>query len=275
MIIRHRNIININLGIIVQIAVAAGQKVMQIYDQDHVDVELKNDLSPLTIADKHSHQTIVSQLQKYYKDIPILSEEGAAIPYHERKSWDMFWLIDPLDGTKEFIKRNGEFTINIALIKDQKPVLGVIYAPVLDTLYAAKQGLGSFKIESSAQCRLDDEKAITEQGTVLPVFNNNDVVRVVASRSHMSPETAAFIGKLKDSHQQVEMISSGSSLKMCLVAEGTCDYYPRFAPTMEWDTAAGHAIVEQAGGDVCMANTKEPLIYNKECLRNPWFIVSR
>ncbi|MFV5318659.1 3'(2'),5'-bisphosphate nucleotidase CysQ [Priestia megaterium] len=267
----YKDISHINLGTIAQIALSAGNEILTIYNQNNFNVELKSDRSPLTLADKQSHCKIITQLKKHYKNIPILSEEGANIPYSERKGWDMFWLIDPLDGTKEFIKRNGEFTVNIALIKNQVPVLGVIYAPVLDTLYAAKVGVGSFKIEKFRQLQLNNDKDIMEHGVILPQVNNEDIIRVVASRSHMSSETENFIEVLKEKHPRVEMKSSGSSLKLCLVAEGVCDYYPRFAPTMEWDTAAGHAVVEQAGGKIYTVDTREQLTYNKECLLNPWF----
>ncbi|MGN2275061.1 3'(2'),5'-bisphosphate nucleotidase CysQ [Priestia megaterium] len=269
----YKDVNDINLGIIAQTALSAGHEILTIYNQKDFNVELKSDHSPLTLADKQSHYKIITQLQKYYKNIPVLSEEGTDIPYSNRKNWDMFWLIDPLDGTKEFIKRNGEFTVNIALIKNQVPVLGVIYAPVLDRLYAAKVGVGSFKIENSTKCQLNEDKDIMKYGTALPEIKNKNVINVVASRSHMSSETENFIETLKEKHPRVEIKSSGSSLKLCLVAEGGCDYYPRFGPTMEWDTAAGHAIVEQAGGEVYTVDTKEQLIYNKESLLNPWFIV--
>jgi 3'(2'), 5'-bisphosphate nucleotidase len=209
--------------------------------------------------------------------VPILSEEGRGIPFDERKEWEYFWLVDPLDGTKEFVKRNGEFTVNIALIRKQKPVLGIIYIPVKDIFYFAAVNLGTYKLENSES--LADDLSINElldKSQRLPLTNNNkSSFTVIGSRSHASTESSEFVKLLNEKYGEVEFISSGSSLKLCLVAEGRADVYPRFGPTMEWDTAAGQAIVEQANGKVIDIKTREPLRYNKEDLLNPFFIVSR
>ena len=264
----------INLNQLIKASIDAGEAIMKVYETDF-DVEHKSDASPLTLADTNSHNVIVSALKKHYHHIPILSEEGQDIPYEERKDWEMFWLVDPLDGTKEFVKRNGEFTVNIALIHNQKPVIGVIYAPVLDTLYIGQVGLGAYKIEN-CKAVWNNQMPITQIGEQLP-NQTTDIFTVVASRSHMSEETATFIREAEAKHGEVVNLSAGSSIKLCLVAEGKADAYPRFAPTMEWDTAAGQAIVEAVGGTVTIAEGEEketkPLLYNKENLRNPWFLV--
>jgi len=241
-----------------EIAVRAGREIMEIYDGDF-GVEYKDDDSPLTQADLRSNAVICEELTKLYPEIPILSEESAEIPYEERSEWEYYWCIDPLDGTKEFIKRNGEFTVNIALIHWDTPVLGVVYAPAIEDLYSAEMGVGAFK-----------------NGERLPLIDEHDkkrVMRVVASKSHLTPETQEFIDTLSQESDSVECISKGSSLKLCLVAEGSADIYPRLAPTMEWDTAAAHAVVLGAGKRVLRYDTREPLVYNKRELLNPWFVV--
>ncbi|GGC84754.1 3'(2'),5'-bisphosphate nucleotidase CysQ [Thalassobacillus devorans] len=253
---------------IIQAAFEAGKEIMKIYKTDF-EIEFKEDESPLTMADQRSHEIIKEALQKNYPDIPILSEEGKHLPYNERKRWNEFWLVDPIDGTKEFIKKNGEFTVNIALIRNGKPVMGVVYAPALDTLYAAQEGKGAFKITNAWNA--EAKKAIK-----LPLQESEaNLAKVVASRSHMSEETKAYINELKKEYGKVETISAGSSLKLCLIAEGKADYYPRYAPTMEWDTGAGQAIVELSGGTVNIAEEQKPLVYNKEVLKNPWFLARR
>jgi 3'(2'), 5'-bisphosphate nucleotidase len=204
--------------------------------------------------------------------IPVLSEEGKHLPYTERKQWEKLWLVDPLDGTKEFIKKNGEFTVNIALIENGVPVAGIIYVPVTEILYVGINNLGAFKLKDTSDFRgtLDDLK---KKAINLPENKKASAFRVVASRSHLSKETEAFIEKMKRKHSNITTVSIGSSLKLCLIAEGAADIYPRFAPTMEWDTAAGHAIVKAAGGKVVLADgEKTEVIYNKENLLNPWFI---
>jgi len=271
----------INIMDIVKTAIKAGENILEVYHSDQFEIEEKSDESPLTLADRKSHDTIVKELNSLYPQIPILSEEGKHLPYEERKSWEYLWLVDPLDGTKEFIKRNGEFTVNIALVYKGSPILGVIYAPVLDIVYFAKEGLGSFKLENSKSIikELSEETELTTHSTKLPIEQKREHTTVIASRSHMSKETEEYIESLKEEVGEVEITSIGSSLKLCLVAEGTADVYPRFAPTMEWDTAAGQAIVEQAGGKVYKIEKNKdsifPLVYNKENLLNPWFIVKK
>jgi len=247
---------DIDVKQIIAIAKDAGDAIMEIYNKDFT-VEYKNDKSPLTEADLKSNEMICKALNELYPSIPILSEENKAAPYAERKDWEYFWLIDPIDGTKEFIKKNGEFTVNIALIQNDTPVLGVVYAPVLDEMYYAKKGDGAFK-----------------NAKKLPLLINNnpkESLSVVASKSHLSEETQAFIDKLDT--KIIEQVSKGSSLKLCMVAEGIADIYPRLAPTMEWDTGAAHAIVLEAGKEVVQFENGEAVVYNKENLLNPWFIV--
>lgn len=254
------------------ISLAAGKEILQVYDSPvRPNVEKKEDDSPLTLADKRSHEAITSALKKHYPDIPILSEEGKQLAYEERETWPRFWLVDPLDGTKEFLKRNGEFTTNIALIEGKRPTVGVIYAPVLDTMYFGILGKGAFKVKNCQALNPQNDEALIEQVIRLPQHENRPFT-VVASRSHMSEETAAYMQDLKKVHGDVKTVSAGSSLKLCLVAEGSADVYPRFAPTMEWDTAAGQAIVESAGGTVTVERSHHSLTYNKKSLRNPFFV---
>ena len=257
----------------------AGEAILEVYDSDFA-VEQKDDKSPLTLADKRSHEIIENVLEQTVtannSTVPILSEEGKEIPYDERIKWEYFWLVDPLDGTKEFIKRNGEFTVNIALIHKHKPVLGIIYIPVKDVFYFAAINFGAYKLVNSGILteNLSIEELI-DKSQKLPL-NSNDktTLTVIGSRSHTSEEFTEFVKQLNQKHENVEFISSGSSLKLCLVAEGKADVYPRFGPTMEWDTAAGQAIVEQAKGTVMETKTNKPLNYNKSNLLNPFFIVS-
>ena len=258
----------------------AGEAILDVYGSDFA-VEQKDDKSPLTLADKRSHEIIMDVLEQTItvnnSTVPILSEEGRGIPYDERKEWEYFWLVDPLDGTKEFIKRNGEFTVNIALIHKHKPVLGIIYIPVKDVFYFAAINFGTYKLENSENLtdNLSIEELIDKSQRLPLTSNNKSSLTVIGSRSHTSEEFSEFVKRLNEKYGNVEFISSGSSLKLCLVAEGTADVYPRFGPTMEWDTAAGQAIVEQAEGRVMDIQTREPLRYNKENLLNPFFIVSR
>ena len=245
---------NIEILDIVEIAKLAGSKIMEIYKKDFT-VNYKDDKSPLTEADLKSNDVIIKALQKY--NLPIMSEETKVIPYEERKNWDYYWCIDPIDGTKEFVKKNDEFTVNIALIYKNIPVLGVVYAPAINEMYYAKQGSGAFK-----------------NGNKLPLKTNEnpkDKLFVVASKSHLSDETQEFIDNLDT--KAVEQISKGSSLKLVMVAEGVADIYPRLAPTMEWDTAAADAIVREAGKSTCRFEDGEAVVYNKQNLLNPWFIV--
>ena len=266
-----------NLLVAIKAALNGGTEILKIYNEPNMDfqVERKADNSPLTIADKRANDKIVDLLAN--TPYPILSEEGKSIDYSTRKTWDTLWIVDPLDGTKEFIKRNGEFTVNIALVQNNKPVLGVIYLPVTQDLYFGEEGLGSYKIANlSNDIDLSDISNLIEAATKLPIDNSdNDVYRIVASRSHLSQETESCIEELKQQHTNIELVSKGSSIKICLVAEGSANIYPRFAPTMEWDTAAGDAIARAAGMKVCHTDRKTPLTYNKEDLLNPWFIVEK
>jgi len=252
-------------------AILAGWKILEIYNNKNFNVEYKDDNSPLTIADKAAHEIICRELDQ--TNIPILSEEGKHQAYAERKNWEYLWMVDPLDGTKEFIKRNGEFTVNIALINKQKTILGVIYSPVLKSLYFNYIDGDAYIIKNidSNMDRTDIIKEVHTKKEKIPNFFNRNF-NVVASRSHLSDETKAFIEKLEARHSKLDIVSMGSSLKLCLLAEGKADIYPRFAPTMEWDTAAGHAIVKAAGGNVINYETNSEVIYNKENLLNPWFI---
>ena len=250
----------INIQDIVTIAKEAGNAIMQVYNQDF-EVEYKQDSSPLTLADKKANDIIEDGLNQLSASFPILSEEGREIPYEDRKHWEYFWLVDPLDGTKEFVKKNGEFTVNIALIYKDTPVLGVVYAPALDVCYWAKQDEGAFK---------DGQKL------PLKTENQRNTYKIVASRSHMSDETQAFIDAI-DTDKEKELISIGSSLKICLVAEGEVDIYPRLGPTMEWDTGAAHAIVNESGKSLekYIDGKYSKHEYNKEDLLNQWFVVQK
>jgi 3'(2'), 5'-bisphosphate nucleotidase len=273
----------------IQAAIEAGDAILQVYHSSNFNIEEKADRSPLTLADRRSHDVIINHLSAF--DIPILSEEGPSVPYPKRKNWDAFWLIDPLDGTKEFIKKNGEFTVNIAMIRDRKPVAGVIFVPDRDILYFASEAIGSFRADFSLISDLVNRQrpdatgsrqteetltGIINQSAQLPVEDSTERPFVIAgSRSHSTPELEAFVEEKRREYGEVEFISAGSSLKLCLVAEGRADIYPRTGPTMEWDTAAGQAIVEISGGKVYQYDTTEPLNYNKENLLNPWFVVTR
>ncbi|MFB4167194.1 3'(2'),5'-bisphosphate nucleotidase CysQ [Virgibacillus sp. JSM 102003] len=262
---------DVSLTKLLEISLEAGHEILDVYEKD-IEVETKEDDSPLTQADQRSHQAIMKGLQTEYTNIPVLSEEGTDIPYEERKDWTQFFLVDPLDGTKEFIKKNGEFTVNIALIDGKYPTLGVIYAPVLDTFYFGREGVGAFKLENASKKEITDDEALVSESIRLPEVNDTDVIKVVASRSHMSAETEEFIEGLRGDHE-VDVVSAGSSLKFCLVAEGRADYYPRYAPTMEWDTGAGQAIIEASGGKVIRHEDKQRFYYNRENLKNDWFLV--
>jgi 3'(2'), 5'-bisphosphate nucleotidase len=250
-------------------ALKAGKAILEIYHSGEFHVELKGDNSPLTKADTASHNVIMSYLKA--TDIPVLSEEGRDISYQERKGWKQLWIVDPIDGTKEFIKRNGEFTVNIALIEDQKPLIGVIFVPVTGELYFSSKELGAFKVAVNLEDF--DLEAILSKGNKLPLQTEDKTFTVVASRSHMSAETESYVQEMRDIHREVKLISKGSSLKLCMVAEGVANCYPRFAPTMEWDTAAGQAICEHAVFKVIDWITKENMLYNRKELLNNWFLV--
>jgi 3'(2'), 5'-bisphosphate nucleotidase len=260
-----------NLAIAVEAVLKAGDAIMEVYNTSF-NVEFKEDKSPLTEADQRANTIINSFLKK--TPIPIISEENKQIDYKIRKDWDTCWIVDPVDGTKEFIKQNGEFTVNIALVHKGKPVLGVIYVPVIKTLYFANVTDGkAFKAELSNHNTSID--SVIELSKPLKTKLKSNTIEIVGSRSHMSKETLDFVDELKTLGKTVEIVSKGSSLKFCLVAEGNADIYPRFAPTMEWDTAAGQAICNAVGVDVISKETNKPLLYNKKDLLNPWFIVSK
>ncbi|MEO1449848.1 MAG: 3'(2'),5'-bisphosphate nucleotidase CysQ [Bacteroidota bacterium] len=241
----------------------AGAAILEIYhDEARFDrVDFKADDSPLTLADQAAHHAIVAELDQLSPIYPILSEEGRAIPYAERSQWNRFWLVDPLDGTKEFIKRNGEFTVNIALVENGAVVMGCVHVPVSGKTYLAAKGEGAF-VQETADAPLQritaSEFTMADKG-----------LRLVCSRSHMSAEVEAYVKQF----EEPELVSMGSSLKLLMVAEGNADIYPRLGPTMEWDTAAAQIIVEEAGGVVLRDDTQEPLTYNKENLLNPYFLV--
>ena len=260
------------LHIAIEASLKAGKVIMEVYNTPF-NVEIKDDKSPLTEADKQANDIINSFLIP--TGIPIISEENKQTDYQVRKNWEMCWVVDPVDGTKEFIKRNGEFTVNIALIKNGSPILGVIYVPVVKTLYFAdlERNIALKAVLTKHETSIE---AIFEKAEILkPKSIIGQNVQVVGSRSHMSEETLDFVKSLESKGKQVEIVSKGSSLKFCLVAEGLADVYPRFAPTMEWDTAAGQAICNAVGLQVISNETNKPLSYNKENLLNPWFIVSK
>jgi 3'(2'), 5'-bisphosphate nucleotidase len=242
----------------------AGKKILEIYDRTF-DIDYKSDGSPLTEADKASHDIIMQHLKN--TGLPVLSEEGKEIPFEERKQWKNYWLVDPLDGTKEFIKRNGEFTVNIALMENHKPLSGVIHQPTKGIAFAGIVGKGLYKFSTSDKLFLDEKNKIKNVGNIV-----ENKVRVIASRSHKSVETEQFIEGLKLSTKNIELINAGSSLKFCLLAEGIADVYPRFAPTMEWDTAAGHALLKSVGKNIYLHPAGTEMVYNNPVLINEWFI---
>lgn len=263
--------LNPNLITAIKASIDAGKEIMNIYNSDF-NYELKEDASPLTIADKNANAIINKYLVK--TTIPIISEENAQIDFSIRKDWNTCWIVDPLDGTKEFIKRNGEFTVNIALVENGIPILGVIYVPVKKTLYFADVNKKELFTTTLISHNTSIDKIIDNAILVYTKNENSNMIRVVGSRSHMNIETSDFIDSLKEKYDEVEIVPKGSSLKFCLVAEGVADIYPRFAPTMEWDTAAAHAICKACGVSVISKETNKELSYNKEDLLNPWFIVN-
>lgn len=258
-----------HLQLAIRAAIEASKEILSVYRSDNFEVETKEDNSPLTKADKAAHKIITSFLKK--SNIPILSEEGKSIPYSTRKNWSQLWIVDPIDGTKEFIKRNGEFTVNIALIKKNKPIIGVILTPVTGELYFSENNLGAFK--STINLNNFNLEYLLQKAQKLPLIANDKIYTVVASRSHLSKETETFVKELRKKHGDINFISTGSSLKLCMVAEGKANCYPRFAPTMEWDTAAGQAICESAGFQVIDYISKKPMKYNRKELLNNWFTV--
>lgn len=253
-------------------AVEAGMKIMEIYQKDDFQVETKSDESPLTLADKEANKIINGHLLE--TGIPIISEENAEISFEQRKDWKQCWIVDPLDGTKEFIKRNGEFTVNIALIINGKPSFGVIFAPALNLLYIGDvQKKQSWKI-IAPKLENDIERIFDDGVEIGPAQAAGHEIKVVGSRSHMNEETEQYIEELRRKYSEVEIVAKGSSLKFCLVAEGAAHVYPRFAPTMEWDTAAGQAICEAVGLSCNFRQTGKAVSYNREDLLNDHFLVS-
>ena len=275
----------------IQAAVRAGEAIQEVYGKDDLDIETKADDSPLTIADKRSNHIITEALKE--TGIPILSEEGKDIPFDERRLWIRFWLVDPLDGTKEFINRNGEFTVNIALVENEQPVFGVVFAPVVGELYVGIQGRGAYlcreekyftqpldylvqfadslplEVQEVETGKDQAKESISTQGKPEDAI----LLRVVASRSHYNDETRSYVESLNSGRKEVSLVNRGSSLKLCMVASGEADIYPRLGPTMEWDTAAAHAVVRAAGRNVLRVDNGEELRYNKENLLNPYFVV--
>ena len=238
----------------------AGVEILKIYAKDDLGIEIKDDDSPITLADKAANKVIVEDLKRLFPEIPILSEESKLMPYEQRKTWTECFIVDPIDGTKEFIKRNGEFTVNIGLWKDGKMVEGIIFAPARELLYFTENG-EAFRVKEGMEDKLPCEKT--------------DKFTMVASNSHLNDATKAYLDMLQAKYGDVELKRVGSSLKMCMIAEGSADYYPRLGPTSEWDTAAAQAIVEASGAIMVQLDSGEPMQYNKEDILNPHFVVSR
>ncbi|MEK4426771.1 3'(2'),5'-bisphosphate nucleotidase CysQ [Solibacillus sp. FSL K6-1523] len=261
---------------VIKIALEAGKHILDVYHSNNVTVEYKNDASPVTIADKKSHNYICQQLSKHYPNIPLISEEGDLPNYEQRQQWHTAWFIDPLDGTKEFIKRNGEFTVNIALVEKGIPILGVIYSPAQDLMYFASSWHGSYKLSNCHAIlpTIHHEFELIKTAQQLPINYSNEAFSIVVSRSHFSSETQAYVDQIQQQVGDVHIIEAGSSIKMCLIAEGVAQIYPRLSYSMEWDTAAGEAIVMYSGGKVEEYGTQSPLQYNKEHLKNPFHIVT-
>lgn len=256
----------------IRAALQGGRAILEVYHKEEtIRVLEKDDKSPLTEADTAAHEAIMALLQE--TEFPVLSEEGKSLSYEERSAWSKLWVVDPLDGTKEFIKRNGEFTVNIALVENGVPTFGVIYVPVQHTLYFGGVDMGAYKVDRiDSSTGFDSVEDLIGAGAKLP-GDLPKVFTVVGSRSHMNEDTSTYIDKLKAEHGDVEIMSKGSSLKICMVVEGEAHEYPRYAPTMEWDTAAGHALVNAVGMEMINPKSETPLVYNKEDLLNPHFLV--
>lgn len=257
------------MDIAIKAALLAGEKIMEVYASGDFGTEQKEDFTPITMADRQAHQTIATLLEA--TQLPLLSEEGIHLPYAERKHWTSYWLVDPLDGTREFIKRNGEFTVNIALIENNSPIAGIIYTPVSRELHIGIVGLGAWKIiNPKADCTLD---LLQNDGIRLPLSHEAHPFTIAISRSHLNQQTTIYLEELKKLYPDMQLIRIGSSLKFCLLAEGAADCYPRFGPIMEWDTAAGHALVKAVGKNMYLMDQTTEINYNKENLKNPSFIV--
>lgn len=271
--INNKEISSKNLELAINASILGGLAIMEIYKKPSFNFQTKDNNSPLTEADTAANVIINRHLTK--TNIPIISEENKNLDYSKRKEWDKCWIVDPLDGTKEFIKKNGEFTVNVALCQFNKPILGVIYVPVTRELYYADVTKKmAFKSILNKKHKLSRE-LFAEEDRIYASESKKELIRIVGSRSHMSQDTLDYISSIEDKFDEVKIVSKGSSLKFCLVAEGKADAYPRFAPTMEWDTAAGHAICNAVGLKVISQRTKKELLYNKENLLNPYFLVSK
>tara|TARA_B110000858_G_scaffold198538_1_gene266486 strand:- start:3170 stop:3997 length:828 start_codon:yes stop_codon:yes gene_type:complete len=254
------------LNAVNEIAIAAGREILDVYNSDQaIEVSTKQDDSPLTEADRRAHHLIVDRLSMLTPDVPLLSEESEAIDYSVRQSWQRYWLIDPLDGTKEFINRNGEFTVNIALIENGQSVAGVVHVPVTGISYFGGIGLKAWKQDANQSG--SEAQAITSRS-----MQGNSAVSIVASRRHLGEQLAALVGKIEGHFGEATLLSMGSSLKMCLLAEGRADIYPRMAPTCEWDTAAAHGILAAAGGEIVDLQFQTLRYNSKADLLNPYFI---
>jgi len=255
----------------VRAAMCAGAEIMDVYCEQSFEVEYKSDKSPLTKADIRANAVITAVLRE--TDLPILSEEGVHLPYEERQAWKQFWLIDPLDGTSEFVAKSGDFCVNVALIDNTEPILGVIYSPVKDTVWFGAMGFGAYKIEEATKV-IDDFSFESMQNAAikLPYRNTGDEFVFVASRSNLNAATKAFIDTVSTEYPKTRIAHIGSALKFTVLADGMADLYPRFATTSEWDTGAGHAILKSIGGNIFQADTNIPLVYNKANLDNPGFV---
>jgi 3'(2'), 5'-bisphosphate nucleotidase len=249
-------------------ALLAGRKIMEVYASNDFKVVIKNDQTPVTLADRNAHNEILKNLES--TGLPVLSEEGIHLRYSERKNWDLFWMVDPLDGTKEFLKRNDEFTVNIALIKNCQSIAGVVYAPATGELYAGIPEIGAFKLfNPDGHCTFH---SMQHSGKKLPEKTGQTEFVIIVSRSHMNQKTKEYLETIRKEHESFRLINMGSSMKMCMVAEGTASVYPKLGTTMEWDTAAAHAILKASGKNIFLTNLKTEIRYNKENLQNPHFI---
>ena len=262
-------VISKELSTAIKASLEAGEATLE-FRTDNIEVVYKEDNSPLTKADLASNKIIHSYLEKL--EYPILSEETKQGSYNERKAWTKLWVVDPIDGTKEFIKGRKEFTVNIALVEENKSILGVVYAPVLETLYFAEKNCGAYMITDVTANNLD-EKVDGNDCVQLPIKNSGNTLNIVMSKSHNNEDTLALVSSVEEKLGKANKISFGSSLKLCKVAEGAADFYPRLGPTMEWDTAASHAIIKEAGRKIVKYPELTELEYNKEDLLNPFFLV--
>lgn len=260
----------------VNAAIRAGAKIMEVYESGDLHIKAKSDLTPLTLADTLAHNEIKSSLA--VTRIPVISEEGRSIAYDERSSWDLFWMVDPLDGTDEFINRTSDFTVNIALIQNGYPATGIVYAPAYRRIYFAAKERGAYckdNIKPDINAQFSSAEMI-ENSIKLPVYTaDSNNLTVVTSRLHISPDTSDYVNELRKKYPDITVIRRGSSLKMCMLALGKADIYPRFDTTWEWDTAASQIIAEEAGFTVCSVEDETRLSYNKENMQNPWFVCKK